>query len=169
MVGWYLNLSTSSPIPVVLNAQQLCEKVANKRRMAEVQPFRLRKVQWNIGIQRENSDPIFSQLQSVRKLKRPSMWSRDSSFWRSFCLLKKNILAFNTRSFQCCKSRIPLHYFFSAHNLSSVCSKLTCWNWNRFHSSVEGFWSHGWCYTNVSFRILSQTFRIKTALLTTSL
>ena len=128
MVGWYLKLSTSSPMPMVLSAQQLCEKVANKRRMAEVQPFRLRNVQWNIGIQRENSDPIFSQLQSVRKLKRPSMWSRDSSFWRSFCLLKKNILAFNTRSFQCCKSRIPLHYFFSAHNLSSVCSKLTCWN-----------------------------------------
>lgn len=85
-------------------------------------------------------------------------------FWRSFCLMKKNILAFNTRLFQCCKSRIPLHYIICQVAAQSWRAEI-----NRFHSSFEGFWSHGWCYTNVSFRILSQTFRIKTALPTTSL
>ena len=34
----------------------------------------------------------------------------------------------------------------------------------RFHSTFEGLWCRGWCYTDVSFRILSQTFRIKTGL-----
>ena len=81
---------TSSPIPMVLNVQQLCQKVASKWRMAEVQPFRLRKVQSNIYIYiyiyRHTERKLrsnFSQLQSVRKLKRHSMWSRDSSFWRT--------------------------------------------------------------------------------------
>ena len=35
---------------------------------------------------------------------------------------------------------------------------------NRFHSTFESFWGRGWCYANVSFCILTQTFRIKTGL-----
>ena len=74
--------------------------------MAEVQPFLLRKVQRNIGIPRKKLIKIhfFPNCRVYVKKKAHWMWSRGSSFWRSFCLLKNNILAFNTRLFQCWQS-----------------------------------------------------------------
>ena len=132
--------------------------------MAEVQPFRLRKVQQNIGIWRKKLTSIFFQrAECAYGKKHIECASRDSSFWRSFCLLTKNILAFNTRLFQC--SRIPIHCIIS---LVHIICQVSAQSWrveiNRFHSTFESFWGRGWCYTNVSFCILTQTFRIKTGL-----
>ena len=97
--------------------------------MAEVQPFRLRKVQRNIGIQRNKIRSNFFQTAVYARKSTFNVISRFFFLTVKFCLLKKNTLAFNTRArlFQCCKSRIPLHWFL-VHIFCHVCSKLTCWN-----------------------------------------
>ena len=64
-----------------------------------------------------------------------------------------------------CKSRIPLHLIISlVHIICQVSAQSCRAEIYRFHSTFEGLWCRGWCYTDVSFRILSQTFRIKTGL-----
>ena len=63
-----------------------------------------------------------------------------------------------------CKSRIPLHLIISlVHIICQVSAQSCRAEIYRFHSTFEGLWCR-WLVTDVSFRILSQTFRIKTGL-----